>query len=85
LNGEEFAKRYTRRRHALQVVIVDNRHVCYEICEENKGEESECSHLESFDVDDFYSLYHLGLTMKDRRKKFQSQEVVILKGSFKVF
>jgi hypothetical protein len=52
LSGEDFAKRYTRRRHALQAVIVDNQHVYYEICEENKGEKSERNHLESFDVDD---------------------------------
>ncbi len=71
LNGEEFVI-YVRRTHTLQVIAINNRHVCYAICEENRGKESKRSHSESFDVDDFYNLYHLGLTMKARRKKLQS-------------
>jgi hypothetical protein len=36
---KEFAKKYARRRHALQATVVDNCCVYYEISEENRGEE----------------------------------------------
>jgi len=51
------------------VVAIKNRRVCYEINEENKSEEFKRINFESFDVDDFYSLYHSKLILKDRRKK----------------
>ncbi len=69
MSGKEFTKKYVRRRHTLRVVAIKNRRVCYEINEENKSEEFKRINFESFDVDDFYSLYHSKLILKDRRKK----------------
>jgi hypothetical protein len=69
LNGEKFTEKYARRRHTLQVVTIDNHCVYYEINEESKGEEFKRIDFENSDVDDFYSLYHSELILKDRREK----------------
>jgi hypothetical protein len=50
-------------------IVNDNCSVCYEISEENRHEESKHNDFESFDVEDFYNLYHSELTLKDRREK----------------
>jgi hypothetical protein len=71
LNGKEFIEKYARK-HTLQVVVVNNQCACYEICEENRSKEYECNDSKSSNADDFYNLYHSGLTVKDRRKKLQS-------------
>ncbi len=72
LNVKEFTKKYARRRHALQVATINNCHVCYEISEENRCEEFKRNDFESFDVDDFYNLYHSELILKDRKEKLRS-------------
>ncbi len=51
------------------MVAINNRCVCYEINEENKSEEFKRNDLKFFDVDNFYSVYHLELILKDRREK----------------
>jgi hypothetical protein len=59
------------------MVVVENLRVCYEINEENRGDESKHSDSKSSNVDNFYSLYHSKLTLRNRREKLQSQKVII--------
>jgi hypothetical protein len=82
LNGKEFVERYARR-HKLQVVVVDNHCVYYEIGQKSRVEESKCSDFESSNVDVFYSLYHSKLILKDKTEKLQSRQILTSEGSLK--
>jgi hypothetical protein len=55
------------KKARIITTIIYNCRVYYDINEENKGEESKCSDFESFDVDNFYNLYHSKVTLKDRK------------------
>jgi hypothetical protein len=50
-----------------------------------KSEESKCSDSKNFDVDNFYSLYHLELTLKDRKKNFTVKKSLYYKDVSKCF